>query len=94
MREQLGRALAGLGRPAQVLGEGAVFQVVAADGPVVDYQTLAAADTAVVKRLAGRLLAGGWWYTGDKAYLSIAHTEGDVDRFAEMAAAAAAQEPR
>lgn len=90
-REALRRALAGCSRRAQVLGEGPVFQIVVTGHPVTDYRSMATADTAVAKRMAAELFQQGWFFTGDKAYLSTAHSESDVDRFADMAAAAAAR---
>jgi glutamate-1-semialdehyde 2,1-aminomutase len=88
-RLALRMALSDTSLPVQVLGEGPLFQIVVAGHPVTDYRSMAAADTASVKRLAADLFEEGWFFTGDKAYLSTAHSDADIDRFAERAAAAA-----
>jgi glutamate-1-semialdehyde 2,1-aminomutase len=90
----LGRRLAeGLrqaGGPLQVLGDGPVLQVVFTDGrPLRNHRDLLRADKAKAVSFAHELIRRGVYCTpGGKLYLSLAHTDQDIDRTIEIAAAA------
>lgn len=75
---------------AQVLGVGPLFQVVISDTPVRDYRSLRRGDQARMKNIARHVLGKGHFLSGEKGYLSLAHTDGEID--ATVAAFGAALE--
>jgi glutamate-1-semialdehyde 2,1-aminomutase len=75
------------GVAAQVLGEGPLFQVLLTAGPVIDYRSMQLADAATMKKIAVGVFERGFFFTGDKAYISLVHTDEDLDRFVEAFAA-------
>lgn len=79
MRAGLATVLRSAGVPAQVLGVGPLFQVVISGIPVRDYRSLQLADQARMKGIAQHLLAKGHFLTGQKGYLSLAHTDAEID---------------
>ena len=61
------------------------------DGPIEDYAGAKRADTAAFGRFFQKMLAGGVYLPPaqfEAAFLSLAHTEADVDRTIEIARAA------
>jgi glutamate-1-semialdehyde 2,1-aminomutase len=90
IRAGLRTAFGTAGVPAQVLGVGPIFQVVISDTPVLDYRSLRRGDQARIRRIAQQVLEKGHFLTGQKAYLSLAHTDAEID--ATVAAFAAALE--
>jgi glutamate-1-semialdehyde 2,1-aminomutase len=85
-------ALAGLlrraGRPAQVLGEPTVFDVVFTGEPVVDYRGLLRADAGLIRAFNAGCFARGVLKGGQKIYVSLAHTDEDLERTVEAFAGA------
>jgi glutamate-1-semialdehyde 2,1-aminomutase len=71
------------GRPAQVLGTGPIWQVMLTDEPVTDYRSARLADAPTMKRIAAGVMERGFLATGEKAYLSLAHTDDELDRTVE-----------
>ena len=68
------------GVPGQVLGVGPWSQVVLGDGEIDDYRTLAKADLAGAAALNLEVLERGVYNNpGSKIYLSLAHTDEDID---------------
>jgi glutamate-1-semialdehyde 2,1-aminomutase len=94
MRAGLTRALAHAGIEAAALGVGPIFQIVAAERPPASYREFAAADAAVPAALAGGLIDRGFLYTGAKGYLSLAHTDDQLERTIEAAGEVARKEIR
>jgi glutamate-1-semialdehyde 2,1-aminomutase len=71
------------GLPAQILGEGPLFQVVLTAEPVTDYRSMQRADVAGAKAIAACVFDRGYFLSGDKAYLSLAHSDADLDGFVD-----------
>ena len=90
IRAGLRAAFGAAGVPAQVLGMGPIFQVVISDAPVRDFRSLRRGDQARIRRIAQQVLEKGHFLTGQKGYLSLAHTDAEID--ATVAAFAAALE--
>ena len=79
MRAGLAAVLRSAGLPAQVLGVGPLFQVVLSGMPVRDYRSLQYGDQARMRGIAQHLLAKGHFLTGQKGYLSLVHTDAEID---------------
>jgi glutamate-1-semialdehyde 2,1-aminomutase len=79
IRAGLRSAFCAAGVPAQVLGVGPLFQVVISDTPVTDYRSMRRGDQARIKRLARDVFQQGYFLSGDKGYLSLAHTDEELD---------------
>jgi glutamate-1-semialdehyde 2,1-aminomutase len=87
-----GLRLAGLaaGTPLRVLGDGPVLQVFFTDdGPLRNHRDLLRADRQKAISFGHELIRRGVYCTpGGKLYLSLAHTDQDIDRTVEIAATA------
>ncbi|MHB1833576.1 MAG: aspartate aminotransferase family protein, partial [Solirubrobacteraceae bacterium] len=83
-------ALVTAGQAACVYGVGAMFQIHFGVGIPSDYRTARACDAAKLEAFAGGMIDRGILYTGQKAYLSLAHTLDEVDRIVEAVADVAA----
>jgi glutamate-1-semialdehyde 2,1-aminomutase len=81
---------AAAGMPLQVLGEGPVLQVYFVDDrPLRNHRDLQKADKSLAIRFALELIRRGVYCTpGGKLYLSLAHSDADIDRTLDIAAAA------
>ncbi len=69
--------------PACVQRVGSMLTVFFHPGPVTDFRTAGASDTARFARFHAGLLAGGVYWPPSQfeaAFLSLAHTEADIDR--------------
>jgi len=89
-REQLDQALDQAGETAQVLGDGPLAQAVFLDRPVQSHRDWLAADRGRGRAVMFELLRRGVFLNpmGTKLYLSLAHTEADLDEFTAHFAAA------
>jgi len=67
------------GFKAQVIGEPPLFDIVFTDQPIKDYRDTLKADTALLKRFNQALRARGIMKGESKYYVSVAHTQGDID---------------
>ena len=67
------------GFKAQVIGEPPLFDIVFTDQPVKDYRDTLKADTAILKRFNQLLRARGIMKGESKYYVSLAHTQADID---------------
>ncbi|MBP6770235.1 MAG: aminotransferase class III-fold pyridoxal phosphate-dependent enzyme [Reyranella sp.] len=67
------------GFKAQVIGEPPLFDIIFTDQPVKDYRDTLKADTALLKRFNQALRARGIMKGESKYYVSVAHTEADID---------------
>jgi glutamate-1-semialdehyde 2,1-aminomutase len=86
----LEEAGAAAGQAVQVLGDGPVLQVVfTAHKPLRTHRDLLRADKAKAVRLGYELIRRGVYCTpGGKLYLSLAHSDADMERTIEIAAEA------
>jgi glutamate-1-semialdehyde 2,1-aminomutase len=89
LAEGLRRAGEAAGVPLQVLGDGPVLQVYfMSDGPLRNHRDLLKADRVRAVRFGHELIRRGVYCApGGKLYLSLAHTDEDIDRAVEIAAA-------
>lgn len=71
------------GLPAQVVGEPVVFDILFTGEPVTDYRSLQKADGALGRAFTTELIKRGVVKTAQKMYMSLAHTDADVDRTLE-----------
>jgi glutamate-1-semialdehyde 2,1-aminomutase len=90
LADGLRQAGAEAGLPLRVLGDGPVLQVLfTEDGPLRNHRDLLPADRQKAISFGHELIRRGVYCTpGGKLYLSLAHTDLDVDRTLEIAAAA------
>ena len=65
------------------MGAGPMFQALVVDGPVTDYRSMRRADAAAMRTIMHGVLEAGNLIQAEKAYLSLAHTDADVDRTIE-----------
>ena len=69
-----------LGIPAQVLGQGPLANIYFTSEPVLDYRSSLKSDSRITQQLGSELLARGVLTNlAAKMYLSLAHTDGDID---------------
>lgn len=67
------------GVKAQVIGEPPLFDIIFTDQPIKDYRDTLKADTAMLKRFNQALRARGIMKGESKYYVSVAHTQADID---------------
>src|SRR3989441_201768 len=79
LRDGLAAAVLKHGVAARVSGEPPVFDIVFTDRPVVDYRATLTADRERIKRFNAELLRRGVVKAVNKIYVSLAHTDTDVD---------------
>ncbi|HEY4907893.1 MAG TPA: aspartate aminotransferase family protein, partial [Methylomirabilota bacterium] len=68
------------GFPAQVAGEAPVFEIYFTDRPITDYRATLTADRALHAAFTRALLERGVVKAAQKIYVSLAHTEEDIQR--------------
>ena len=87
-REALEEVFAEHGIPVQVNGEGPLFQIFFTAAPVTDYQSQMRADAGRFDRFTRRMFAKGVYMSRRaKNYLSLVHTDDDLDRLVTAARA-------
>ncbi len=79
LMETLSELLKKHGVKAQVIGEPPLFDIIFTDQPVKDYRDTLKADTALQKRFNQALRARGIMKGDSKYYVSVAHTQADID---------------
>jgi glutamate-1-semialdehyde 2,1-aminomutase len=79
VRDGLAEAARRHGISAQISGEPPVFDVLFTDRPITDYRATLTADRARIRRFNEECLRRGLVKAVNKIYVSLAHTEGDVD---------------
>jgi glutamate-1-semialdehyde 2,1-aminomutase len=79
LRDGLAAAARKHGLPAQVSGEPPVFDIFFTDRPVVDYRATLTADRDRIKRFNQELVRRRVVKAVNKIYVSLAHTDQDVD---------------
>ena len=80
LRDGLAAAVLTHGVAAQVSGEPPVFDIFFTDHPIVDYRATLTADRERIKRFNAELLRRGVVKAVNKIYVSLAHTDEDVDK--------------
>ena len=90
LRKALGQALDQAGETAQVLGDGPLAQAAFLDRPVHSHRDWLAADRQRGRAVMLELLRLGVFLNpmGTKLYLSLAHSENEIDELAEHFSAA------
>ncbi|MEA2407604.1 MAG: glutamate-semialdehyde -aminomutase [Thermoleophilaceae bacterium] len=89
VRAQMQEALVSCGLSAQVIGVGPLFQAFLTDTRPVDYRGGADADSATMSSIALEAFDRGIMMSGGKGYISLAHTDEDVDQSIDAFRAAA-----
>ncbi|PYN58537.1 MAG: aspartate aminotransferase family protein, partial [Candidatus Rokuibacteriota bacterium] len=84
LRDGLAAAVRKHGLAAQVSGEPPVFDIFFTDRPIVDYRATLTADRERIKRFNQELLRRGAVKAVNKIYVSLAHTDQDVDDTLEI----------
>src|SRR4029450_8370950 len=84
LREGLAAAARKHGLAAQVSGEPPVFDIFFTDRPVVDYRATLTADRDRIKRFNQELVARGMVKAVNKIYVSLAHSDQDVNETLEI----------
>jgi len=84
LRDGLAAAVLKHGVAAQVSGEPPVFDIFFTDHPIVDYRATLTADRERIKRFNAELLRRGVVKAVNKIYVSLAHTDRDVDETLEV----------
>ena len=79
LRDGLAAAVSRHGLAAQVSGEPPVFDVYFTDRPIVDYRATLTADRGRLARFNQELLRRGVVKAVNKVYVSLAHTDEDVE---------------
>ena len=79
LMETLSELLKKHGIKAQVIGEPPLFDIIFTDQPVKDYRDTLKADTAMLKRFNQALRTRGIMKGESKYYVSVAHTQADID---------------
>jgi glutamate-1-semialdehyde 2,1-aminomutase len=72
------------GIPAQVVGEPSCFDIFFTERPIVDYRSTLTSDTAHLKAFNQTCLRNGVLKGMHKIYVSLAHTEADIERTLEV----------
>jgi glutamate-1-semialdehyde 2,1-aminomutase len=80
VKEALETAARAVGVPAQVVGEAPVFEIYFTDRPITDYRATLTADRERHAVFTRALLERGVVKAAQKIYVSLAHTEEDVQR--------------
>ena len=86
LREGYQALLREMGLAGQVLGDGPLCQVLFTERPVIDYRTAFGADREKGRQFALGLFEHGIFLNpmGTKMYLSLAHTDEDIERILEI----------
>ena len=79
LKEGLTAAARKHGMPAQVCGEPPVFDIIFTDRPVVDYRATLTADRRRIALFNEECLRRGVVKAVNKIYVSLAHSDADVD---------------
>jgi glutamate-1-semialdehyde 2,1-aminomutase len=79
LRDGLAAAVRRHGLAAQVSGEAPVFDVIFTGEPIVDYRATLTADRERIARFNAECLRRGVVKAVNKIYVSLAHTDADVD---------------
>ncbi len=88
MRKRLAAVFAERRMQAQAVGVGPLFRLVFTDRPIESHRDLLAADRQRATKVGVELLKRGFFVNpGDKAYISLAHSDDDLDGYVAAVAA-------
>lgn len=93
LRTGLINAFHSAGVPAQVLGVGPLFQVLVTSETVLNYRDMRRADSARLNEISRLVLDGGVFLSREKGYVSLVHTDAEVDTTIEAFALAIQDAP-
>jgi glutamate-1-semialdehyde 2,1-aminomutase len=93
LQSGLARVIGRSGQPAQVVGDPVVFDVIFTDRDVSDYRSARTGNHEQLRRLNEECLKRGVLKGEHKIYMSLAHTEEDIDRTLAAFEAALAELP-
>jgi glutamate-1-semialdehyde 2,1-aminomutase len=79
LKDGLASAAARHGLPAQVSGEPPVFDILFTDRPVTDYRATLTADRDRIRVFNEECVRRGLVKAVNKIYVSLAHTDADID---------------
>lgn len=88
LKDGLAEIVSRSGVPAQVVGDGPLFDVLFTDQPIIDYRSTLTSDQALLKAFNQECLKRGVLKGSQKIYISLAHTDEDVERTLEAFAGA------
>jgi glutamate-1-semialdehyde 2,1-aminomutase len=88
LRDGLADAIKRSGIAAQVVGEAPLFDVFFTEQPITDYRSTLTSDRDLLKAFNHQCLRRGVLKGAQKFYVSLAHTEADVERSLEAFAGA------
>src|SRR5438132_2812999 len=88
VKTALAEAARRAGFQAQVAGEAPVFEIYFTDRPITDYRATLTADRALHAAFTRALLERGVVKAAQKIYVSLAHTEEDIQRIIQVFSAA------
>ena len=88
LRDGLADLVKRSGLPGQVVGEAPLFDVFFTDQPIIDHRSTLSNDQALLKAFNHECLKRGILKGSQKFYVSLAHTEADVERSLEAFAGA------
>jgi len=94
LRDGLADLVRRSGLSGQVVGEAPHFDVVFTDQPITDYRSTLTSDQSLLKAFNHECLKRGILKGSQKLYVSLAHTEADVERSLEAFAGALRALPR
>jgi glutamate-1-semialdehyde 2,1-aminomutase len=80
LQSGLARAIGKSGLTAQVVGEPVVFDVIFTEGDVHDYRSAQTGNREQLRRFNEECLKGGVLKGEHKIYMSLVHTNEDIDR--------------
>lgn len=90
LRGGLTDILSEYGAPFRVYGEGPTFKVMFVDRDIITHRDALTADRVLLRRFERAWVDGGLFITpGLRHYVSLAHSDDDIDRTLEIVAAAA-----
>ena len=88
LKDELQRLLNEAEIPASVVGEAPLFDIFFTDGEITDYRSTLRADKQMLNRFNELLLARGVLKGDTKFYISLAHTNADIQQTLDAFAAA------
>ena len=94
LMDGLARLVRDSGLPAQVIGLPVLFDIIFAEGEIADYRATLRADAAAMGRFNAAVRGQGVLKGDSKCYVSLAHTEADVQHVLSAFSHALEQETR
>jgi len=80
-RRTLARCFTDAGVAFQILGDGPIFGVAFSEGPIKDFRDTLHEDKAASRLFFSRMVANGMLFSPRKGYVSLAHSDLDLESF-------------